>query len=87
MLFRSLSSIGVVSSAYLRLLIFLLVILIPACASSSTAFHMMYSAYELSKQGENNSVPIKSKHPIKWILSITDSLLQCCHGPQGFLGS
>ena len=34
----------VVSSAYLRLLIFLLAILIPACASSSLAFHMMYSA-------------------------------------------
>ena len=31
--------------AYLRLLIFLLVILIPACASSSPAFYMMYSAY------------------------------------------
>ena len=31
----------VVSSAYLRLLIFLLSILIPACASSSPTFHMM----------------------------------------------
>ena len=38
------------SSAYLRLLIFLLAILIPACASSSPAFLMMYSAY-LNKQG------------------------------------
>ena len=34
----SLSSIRVVSSAYLRLLIFLLAILIPACASSSQHF-------------------------------------------------
>jgi len=34
----SLSAIRVVSSAYLRLLIFLLAILIPACASSSSAF-------------------------------------------------
>ena len=34
----------VVSSAYLRLLIFLPAILIPACASSSPAFLMMYSA-------------------------------------------
>ena len=33
----------VVKSAYLRLLIFLPVILIPACASSSLAFPMMYS--------------------------------------------
>ena len=39
------SPIRVVSSAYLRLLIFLLAILIPACASSSPAFLMMYSAY------------------------------------------
>ena len=40
----SLSAIKVVSSAHLRLLIFLLAILIPACASSSPAFLMMYSA-------------------------------------------
>src|SRR5574342_421850 len=49
----SLSAIRVVSSAYLRLLIFLPAILIPACASSSAAFHMMYSAYKLNKQGDN----------------------------------
>ena len=49
----SLSAITVVSSAYLRLLIFLLAILIPACASSSLAFHMMYSAGKLNKQAEN----------------------------------
>ena len=44
-LFRSssLSAIRVVSPAYLGLL-FLLAILIPACASSSLAFHMLYSA-------------------------------------------
>ena len=40
----SLSAIRVVSSAYLRLLIFLLAILIPAYVSSSPAFLMMYSA-------------------------------------------
>ena len=39
--------------ASLRLLIFLLAILIPACASSSLALHMMYSAYKLNKQGDN----------------------------------
>src|SRR5574337_1033636 len=39
----SLSAVRVVSSAYLKLLIFLLAILIPACASSSPAFLMMYS--------------------------------------------
>ena len=47
------STIRVVSSAYLRLLIFLLAVLIPACASSSLAFCMMYSAYKLNKQGDN----------------------------------
>ena len=49
----SLSAIRVVSSVYLRLLIFLTTILIPACASSSLAFHMMYFAYKLNKQGDN----------------------------------
>ena len=38
-----LSAIRVMSSAYLRLSIFLPAILIPACASSSLALHMMYS--------------------------------------------
>ena len=47
------SAIRVVSSAYLRLLIFLPAILIPACASSSQAFRIMYSAYKLNKQGDN----------------------------------
>ena len=46
-------SIRVVSSAYLRLLIFLLAILISAYASSSPAISMMYSAYKLNKQGDN----------------------------------
>ena len=43
----------VVSSAYLRLLIFLPAILMPACASCSLAFRMMYSAYKLNKQDDN----------------------------------
>ena len=51
--FTLLSAVRVGSSAYLRLLILLPVILIPACASSSTAFLMMYSAYKLNKQGDN----------------------------------
>ena len=49
----SLSAIRVVSSAYLKLLIFLLAILIPACDSSSPAFHMVYSVQKLNKQGDN----------------------------------
>ena len=48
-----LSPISLVSFAYLKLLIFLLAILIPACASSSPAFLMMYSAYKLNKQGDS----------------------------------
>jgi len=48
-----LSAIRVVSSDYLRLLIFLPAILILACASSSPAFLMMYSVYKLNKQGDN----------------------------------
>jgi len=49
----SLSAIRVVSPAYLRLLIFVPAILIPACASSSPEFLMMYFAYKLNKQGDN----------------------------------
>ena len=49
----SLSAIRVVSSACQRLLIFLPGILIPACASTSPVFLMMYSAYKLNKQGDN----------------------------------
>ena len=41
------------SSACLRLLIFVLAILIPAYASSSLAFPIMYSACQLNKQGGN----------------------------------
>ena len=48
-----LSAIKVMSSAYVRLLIFLLAILIPVGDSSSLAFHMMHSVYRLNKQGDN----------------------------------
>ena len=45
--------ITVLSSVYLRLLIFLPAILILVCDSSSPAFWMMYSALKLNKQGDN----------------------------------
>ena len=48
-----LSAIRVVSSACLRLLIFLPAILIPACLSSNLAFFRMYSAYKLNKKVYN----------------------------------
>jgi len=46
-------AVRMVSSTYLRLLIFLLAILIPACNSSSPAFRMMCSEYQLNKHGDN----------------------------------
>ena len=49
----SLSAIRAVLSAYLRLLIFLLAILIPAFASSSLAFQMMWNVYKLNKQSDS----------------------------------
>ena len=64
----SLSAVRVVSSAYLRLLIFLWAILIPACASSSPVFHMMYSAYTLNKQGDDIQ-PWRTPFPI-WNQSV-----------------
>ena len=48
-----LSAIRMVSFVYLRLLIFLLAILIPACVLPSLAFRMMYSAYKVNKQGHS----------------------------------
>ena len=61
------------SSTYLRLLVFLPTILTPACASSSPAFHMMYSAYRLNKQSDN----IQSWHtPFPVCCSTSSS--NCC---------
>ena len=57
-----LSAIRVVSPAYLKLLLFLPEILIPACASSSPAFHM-YSACKLNKQGDSMQ-PWRTPFPI-----------------------
>ena len=59
----SLSVIRVVSSAYLRLLMFLLPIFIPACNSSSLAFLMMCSANRLKKQDD-------SRQPCHTVLSL-----------------
>ena len=49
----SLSAVRVVSSVYLRLLIFLPAILMPACVSSSPAFCVMYFTYKLNKESDN----------------------------------
>ena len=51
--YTSLSSIFKVSTAYLRLLIFLPAVLIPDYNSVRPALLMMYPAYKLNKQGQN----------------------------------
>ena len=66
-----LSAIRVVSFTYLRLLIFLPLVLIPACDSFSPAFFMIYFAYKLKKQGDNIK-PWHTPFPI-W----NQSILQC----------
>ena len=63
-----LSALRVISSVYLRLLVFLPGILIPSCASYSLVFHMMYSAYKLNKQGDNTQ-PWRTPFPI-WNQSV-----------------
>ena len=70
--FSSLSATRVVSSAYLRLLMFLPPILIPAYNSSSWAFLIMCSAYELNKQGDNRQ-PCRTPFPI-----LNQSGFNCC---------
>ena len=69
----SLSAIRVVSSAYLGLLIFLLTILISVWASSSPAFHMMYSAYKLNKHSDSIQ-PSGTPFPI-WNQSVVPCLV------------
>ena len=64
------------SSTYLRLLIFALAILIPACPSSSLAFHMMYSPQKLNKQGANIQ-PWHTPFPI-WNQSVIPCLVLIC---------
>ena len=79
MLFSSsLSGIRVVSFAYLRLLIFLLAILIPACASSSPAFLMMCSAYQLNNfifLGSKITVDGDCSHEIKRCLLLGSKVM------------
>ena len=78
MLFISstLSTITVVSSAYLRLLIFLPESLILAWDSSSLAFHTMSSTYKLNKQGDNIQA-WRILFPI-WTSSLFHAQFNCC---------
>ena len=72
----SLSAIRVVSSAHLRLLIFLPAILILACASSSKvhSFLMMYSACKLNNKQGDNIQPWGTPFPI-WNQSVVPCLV------------
>src|SRR5574337_40584 len=74
----SLSAIRVVPSAYLRLLMFLPAILIPACASSSLAFCMIYSAQKLNKQGENIYTALMYSFPNLEPVCCSTSGSNCC---------
>ena len=76
----SLPAIRMISSVYLRLLIFLPAILIPVSDSSSTAFHMMYSAYTLNEQGDNiqpwcTSFPVLNQPTVPCLVLIVASWL------------
>ena len=71
-----LSVIRVLLSACLRLLIFHLAVLIPAC-SSIPAFCMMYSAHKLNKQGDNIQ-PCHTPFPILNQLVVPCLVLNCC---------
>ena len=64
----SLSVIRVVPFAYLRLLTFICEILISAYASSSLAFHMMYAAHKLNKQGDSIALTylFLNLEPVYW---------------------
>ena len=76
----SLSAIRVIAPAYLRLLVFLPAILIPACDSSSLAFCMIYSIYKLNKQGDQIQ-PCHTPFPILNQLVVPCSVLTIASWP------
>ena len=70
-----LSDIRVVSSAYLRNIDIFLAIFIPACASSSRAFCMMYSAYKL---GRHTQAAIAGQAYLKLLIFLLAILIPAC---------
>ena len=83
--FSSFSVIRMVSSAYLRSLIFLPAILIPSFDSSSLAFHMMQPSCNLNMQG-NSLQPRCTVIPV-WNQSVVPCLIMFLLDPHiGFLG-
>ena len=82
----SLSAIKLVSSAYLRLLMFLLAVLVPACESSRPAFHRMYySAYKWNKQSDGIQ-PWRTPFPVLSQSIVPCSVLLILFLPTGFSG-
>ena len=81
--FSLLSAIRVVSSAHLKLLIFLLAILILAWALANLAFHMMYSACKLNKQGDSiqpcTPFPILNQPVVKALIVASWPRIQVSH--------
>ena len=65
----SLSAIRAISSAYLRLLMFLVAVWIPACSPSSPIFHELYSADKLNKCSDNIQ---------PWLYSFPNLEPTCC---------
>ena len=75
----SLYAIIVVSFAYLKLVVFLLANLIPACNSSRPAFILMCSVYKLNKQGDNNTALFYSflnPEPVSFSIQGSNSCLR-----------
>ena len=77
-----LSAIRLVSSAYLRLIIFFLTTWIPACDSSSLIFHMMYYVHKLNKQGDNiqpwcTPFPILNQCAVRYLVLTVASWPMC----------
>ena len=74
----SISVIQVVSSAYLRLLIFLPAVMIPPWVSPNLVFHMIYSAYKLNKQGGNQYTALTNSFPNLEPVCCFMSSSNCC---------
>ena len=71
----SLSAIKMMSSAYLRLLIFLPAILIPACASSSPAFLMMKRLFSSSSL---SAIRVVSSAYLRLLILLLAILIPAC---------
>ena len=74
----ALSAIRVVSSLYLRLLIFFSAILISACALSSLSFQMIYSACKLNNKVETMTYSFPYLEPVCCSMFSSNSCFLTC---------